>query len=197
MNIHAYMHYISPSQYIPLSCLSWHCHAHTASAELQSTERCNSPVRPKNSVSHSWKRTQSTEETAEEDLPTFHSILTVDTAERMSRSARLSRLSNPETAVEESGLLREADAADVVNQRPSTVLKTAENQFMEVEIYDLQSDRTDYSKFQSMNKAACAMMYAALMCFSLSLMCCKLSTAVREWYSGLLNNLKKDTMHKN
>ena len=154
-------------------------------------------MRPKNSVSHSWKRTQSTEETTEEDLPTFHSVLTVDTAERMSRSARLSRLSNPESAVEESGLLREADAADVVNQRPSAVLKTAESQFLEVEIYDLQPDRTDYSKFQSLNKAACAMAYAALMCFSLSVMCCKLSTAVREWYSGLLNNLKKDTMHKN
>ena len=154
-------------------------------------------MRPKCSVSDSWKRTRSTEETAEEDLPTFHSVLTVDTAERMSRSARLSILSTPKPAVEESGLLHGVDAADVVNQRHSGVLKTAESQFMEVEICDVQSDRADYSKFQSMNKAACAMMYAALMCFSLSLMCCKLSTAVREWYSGLLVNLKKDTMHKN
>ena len=145
-------------------------HAHTASAELQSTERCHSPVRPKSSVSDTWNRTQST---AEEDLPTFHSVLTVDMAERIPHSARLSVLSTPETAAKEGGLLRRVDAANVVKQRPSAVLKTADSQFMEVEIYDVQSDRVDYSKFQSMNKAACAMMYAALMCFSLSLMCCK------------------------
>ena len=94
-------------------------------------------------------------------------------AERIPHSARLSTLSTPETAAEEGGLLRRVDAANVVKQRPSAVLKTADCQFMEVEIYDVQSDRADYSKFQSLNMAACAMMYAALMCFSLSVMCCK------------------------
>ena len=78
---------------------------------------------------------------AEEDLPTFHSVLTVDIAERILHSARLSILSTPETAAEEGGLLFRVDA----------VLKTADCQFMEGEIYNVHFNRVDYRRFPSLN----------------------------------------------
>ena len=102
---------------------------------------------------------------------------TVDTTDRVSPTARLIG-NNSETAANKEfqsshDVPPEVDAAEVVERRPTAVLKTGEDRFPEAEIYDVRLHRIDHSKFQSLNMAACAMMCIALMCFSLSFMFCK------------------------
>ena len=65
------------------------------------------------------------------------------------------------------------DDAVANDRRPTAVLKEREVQFLEADVYNMQPHRIDRSKFQSLNMAACTMMYSALMCFSLSIVCCK------------------------
>ena len=65
------------------------------------------------------------------------------------------------------------DASEVIERKPTAALETRQGQILEAEINDVQSYRLKYSKFQSLNMAACVMLYAALMCFSLSSICCK------------------------
>ena len=65
------------------------------------------------------------------------------------------------------------DASEVIERSPAAVLETRQGEILEAEIYDVQSYKIKYSKIQSLNMAACAMLYAALMCFSLSSICCK------------------------
>ena len=84
--------------------------------------------------------------------------------------------SNPETAVKvfQSSLnAPRVDAAEVFKGNPTVKLNTKDSQFLEIDLYDVQANRIDHSKFQSLNKAACAMMYAGLMCLCLSFMCCE------------------------
>ena len=58
-------------------------------------------------------------------------------------------------------------------QEKSHDYKTKDSQFLEIELYDVQASSVDHSKFQNLNKTACAMMYAGLICFCHSFMCCK------------------------
>ena len=144
--------------------------------ELQSRERRNPPARKNIVDSDSCDRTQSAEHMAEEDLPNSPSAAsTVITNEGTNPPAQMSR-SNSATA------RIEADLAGANERRPSDVL-TKEGQFLEIELYEEQSDRIDHSKFQRLNIPACAMMYAGLMCLCLSFMCCELPLhALYEWY---------------
>ena len=155
----------------------------TADTELQPREGSSPPPRRTTSVSSDC--TQS-EHVTEGDLPNSPTAAsTMVTIERMSLPAKTNE-NNSEAAGKNNvqGLhnvspLDKTDSVRAIGRRSTDVL-TKDGQFLEVEIYDVQSNRVDHSKFQSMNKAACAMAYAALMCFSLSLMCCKLSTALHE-----------------
>ena len=150
----------------------------TADTELQPREGSSPPSRQTTSVSYSSDCTQS-ELVTEGDLPNSPTaVSTMVTIERMSLPAKTNE-NNSEAAGKTNvqGLhnvspLDKTDSVRAIGRRSTDVL-TKDGQFLEVEIYDMQSDRVDHSKFQSMNKAACAMMYAALMCSSLSLMCCK------------------------
>ena len=65
------------------------------------------------------------------------------------------------------------DDAVADDRRPTAVLKGMEVQFLESEVYDVLPHRIDHSKFQSLNQAACVVVYISLMCFSLSSVCCK------------------------
>ena len=67
-----------------------------------------------------------------------------------------------------------AEVDKLTNNRPTVVLKNRNIKFLDAEVY-VQPHRIDGCKFQSLNTAACAMVYIALMCFSLSIVCCKLS----------------------
>ena len=150
----------------------------TADIELQPREGSSPPPRRNTSVSYSSDCTQS-EHVTEGDLPNSPTAAsTMVTIERMSLPAKTNE-NNSEAAGKNNvqGLhnvspLDKTDSVRAIGRRSTDVL-TKDGQFLEVEIYDVLSNRVDHSKFQSMNKAACAMMYAALMCFSLSLMCCK------------------------
>ena len=150
----------------------------TADTELQPREGSSLPSRRTTSVSYSSDCTQS-EHVTEGDLPNSPTAASTMVAiERMSLPAKTNE-NNSEAAGKNNvqGLhsvspLDKTDSVRAIGRRSTDVL-TKDGQFLEVEIYEMQSDRVDHSKFQSMNKAACAMMYAALMCFSLSLMCCK------------------------
>ena len=71
-----------------------------------------------------------------------------------------------------------ADVDNLTNRRPTTELKARNIEFLEAEVYNVQPHKIDSSKFQSLNAGACAMLYITLMCFSLSIVCCKLSLHV-------------------
>ena len=66
-------------------------------------------------------------------------------------------------------------AQAAIDRRSTAVLKAREAQLLEAEVYDVQPHKIDSSKFQPLNAGACAMLYIALMCFSFSIVCCKLS----------------------
>ena len=71
----------------------------------------------------------------------------------------------------------EHDITEVDNlpdRRPTIELKNRNIEFLDAEVY-VKPHRIDGCKFQSLNTAACAMLYIALMCFSFSIVCCKLS----------------------
>ena len=150
----------------------------TADTELQPREGSSPPPRQNASVSSSSDCAQS-EHVTEGELPNSPTAeSTIVTIERMSPPAKTNE-NNSKTAGKNDGQglhnvsrLGKTDSVRAIGRRSADV-PTEEGQFLEVEIYDVQHNRVDHSKFQSMNKAACAMMYAALMCFSLSLMCCK------------------------
>ena len=150
----------------------------TADTELQPREGSSPPPRRNTRVSYSFDCMQS-EHVTEGNLPHFPTTAsTMVTIERMSPPAKTNENNSKAAGKNDvQGLhnvspLGKTDSVRAIGRR-STDLLTKDGQFLEVEIYDMQPDRVDHSKFQSMNKAACAMMYAALMCFSLSLMCCK------------------------
>ena len=153
-------------------------YACTADIKLLSAEGCNLPERKNSSVSDSCHWTQPAEHVTEKHHPNFRSVaLTVVSTERVILNGRINR-SNPETAAKvyqsSPDVPPRVEAAGINKRRPTDVLSTNDCQFLEVELYDAQSDRVDRSKFQSLNKAACAMMCAGLMCFSFSFMCCEL-----------------------
>ena len=79
--------------------------------------------------------------------------------------------SNPGAVTSEHDI---AEVDNLPDRRPSIVLKNRNIKFLDAEVY-VQPHRIDSNKFQSLNTAACAMVYIALMCFSLSILCCKLS----------------------
>ena len=160
----------------------------TTDIELHYREGRNPPERKNDSVFDSGNRTQSEEHMTEEGgLPNSpYRPASIVATEGTSPSARMIS-SNSETAVvkEFQSSLDEpssiVDATEVVKRRPTALLKTRQNPFMEAEIYDVQFHRLEYSKFQRLNTPACAMMYAGLMCFSLSFMCCEfLYTVMHE-----------------
>ena len=153
----------------------------TADTELQPREGSSPPPRRNTSVSYSFDCTQS-EHVTEGDLPNSPTAVpTMVTIERMSPPAETNVYNSIVAGKNDvqGSPLGKTNLVRAIGRRSTDVL-TKDGQFLEVEIYDVQPNRVDHSKFQSMNKAACAMMYAALMCFSLSVMCCKLPTAVQE-----------------
>ena len=153
----------------------------TADTELQPREGSSPPPRRNTSVSYSFDCTQS-EHVTEGDLPNSPTaVSTMVTIERMSPPAETNVYNSIVAGKNDvqGSPLGKTNSVRAIGRRSTDVL-TKDGQFLEVEIYDVQPNRVDHSKFQSMNKAACAMMYAALMCFSLSVMCCKLPTAVQE-----------------
>ena len=92
---------------------------------------------------------------------------------------RKQKHSNALSAPEDSSsgaVTSEHDIAEVdslAKRRPSAVLKARNAKFLDAEVYDVQLLRMDLSKFQSLNKATCAMVYITLTCFSLSILCRK------------------------
>ena len=85
-------------------------------------------------------------------------------------------LSAPEEDSSSGAVTSEHDIAEVdslAKRRPSAVLKARNAKFLDAEVYDVQLLRMDLSKFQSLNKATCAMVYITLTCFSLSILCRK------------------------
>ena len=85
-------------------------------------------------------------------------------------------LVEPDVNVADSKVAVEQNRAS--NRRPTVELRARHGQFLEAEVYDVQPHRTDSSKFQSLNTAACAMMYIAQLCFSFSILCCKLLVCI-------------------
>ena len=134
---------------------------------LQSRGGRDVPASNNVSVSDSCGRIQSAEHMAEEDHPNSRSAAsTVITNEGTNLSAKRNG-NNSETAINET------DSA-VAKEKSTTEVIKKEGQFLEVELYNVQSDSIDHNKFQSLNIPACAMMCTGLMCSSLSFMCSKL-----------------------
>ena len=101
------------------------------------------------------------------------------TEEQVVRKHKHSNTSSaPEEDSSSGAVTSEHDIAEVdslAKRRPSAVLKARNAKFLDAEVYDIQLLRMDLSKFQSLNKATCAMVYITLSCFSLSILCRKFS----------------------
>ena len=150
----------------------------TVNIELPIEERNNPPVRQNASVPNYCDRMQAAEDMTKENHPSsLNAVPTVATTERINSFPRLNG-NNSRTAANKEfqntlAVPPRVDAVEAKERRPTALLKTV--QFLEADVYDVQPHRVDYSKFQSLNKAACDMVYIALMCFSLSIVCCKFS----------------------
>ena len=151
----------------------------TADTELQTREISNPPTRKNGSVSDSGNLTQPSEPVTKEKLAKSpEAALTAVSIKGTISPANMKR-HNSETAgnddVQSLHNASPAATADSVltNERRLTAVLKKEGQFLEIELHKAQTHRINHSKFQSLNKAACALMYAGLFCLCLSFICCE------------------------
>ena len=150
-----------------------------ADTELQTREISNPPTRKNGSGSDCGDLTQTSEPVTKENLAKSpDAALTAVSIKGTIPPANMKR-HNSETAsnddvqsLHDASPVPIADSVVTNERRPTAVLRT-EGQFLEIELHKAQTHRINHSKFQNLNKAACAMMYAGLMCLCLSFMCCE------------------------